>query len=227
MIIVHHLNNSRSQRVLWLLEELGLDYEVRSYMREGLGGSAPQSLRQIHPLGKAPIIEDGDLVLAESGAIIEYLLQRHGQDTSRTPLVPPPDAPDHIRYLYWLHYAEGSGMPNLLLKVVFDQIETGPVPFFVRPVVRGLARAIKSALVMPQLTLHLDHMEAELARSLWFAGPSFTAADIQMSFLVEGMAAKAGLDATRPHLMAYLDCIHARPAWARAVERGGPYDLND
>jgi glutathione S-transferase len=221
MIVVHHLNNSRSQRVLWLLEELGVAYEVVSYARDGNTGTAPESLRAIHPLGKAPVIVDDGAVLAESGAIFEHLLARHGHGR----LTPPSGTPEHTRYLYWLHYAEGSAMPNLLLKLVFDQIEKGPVPFFIRPVVRGLARAVKAGLVDPQLKLHLDFQEAELGRHLWFAGDAFTAADIQMSFAVQAAEAKAGLDATRPNLMAYLDRIHQRPAWIRAVERGGPYDL--
>jgi glutathione S-transferase len=222
MIVVHHLNNSRSQRILWLLEELGLEYEVRPYTREGRAGSAPDSLRAIHPLGKAPVIEDNGAVLAESGAIIEYLLLRYGPGG----LAPQPGTEAHTRYLYWLHYAEGSAMPNLLLKLIFDQIESGPAPFFVRPVVRGLARAVKSALVDPQVVLHLDFMEAALEHCNWFAGDAFSAADIQMSFPIEAAVAKAGLDESRPRLLAFLRRIHARPAWARAVARGGPYDLS-
>ena len=220
MIVVHHLDNSRSQRVLWLLEELGVAYEVVRHSRDP-SGLAPPTLREIHPLGKAPVIVDDGRVLAESGAILEYLLEHHGNGR----LVPPPGTEEALRYRYWMHYAEGSAMPNLLLKVVFDHIETGPVPFLIRPITRGLARAVKSSLVDPQLALHLDHMETELQRSLWFAGDAFTAADIQMSFPVEAAAAKAGLNATRPGLMRYLDAFHARPAWIRAVERGGPYSL--
>ena len=208
MITVHHLNNSRSQRVLWLLEELGVPYEVVNYSRHPGSGMAPLALREIHRLGKAPIIVEDGAVLAESGAIIEYLLARHGQGR----LIPPADSPNYQRYLYWLHYAEGSAMPNLLLKLIFDQIETGPVPFFIRPVVRGLARAVKRSLVDPQLALHLDHMEAELEGQTWFAGPDLTAADIQMSFPVEATAARAGLDHSRPNLIAWLDRVHARPA---------------
>lgn len=222
MIVVHHLNNSRSQRILWLLEELGLDYDVRPYTREGRNGSAPQSLRSVHALGKAPVIEDGDVILAESGAIIEFLLMRYGHGA----LVPEIGSAAHTRYLYWLHYAEGSAMPNLLLKLIFDQIESGPAPFFIRPIVRGLARAVKVALVDPQVSLHLDVMEAALGTSDWFAGEIFSAADIQMSFPIEAAVAKAGLDERRPHLVAFLHRIHSRPAWARAVERGGPYDLS-
>ena len=220
MITVHHLNNSRSQRVLFLLEELGVAYEVVNYTRDA-AGMAPDALRAVHPLGKAPVIVDDGLVLAESGAIIEYLLERYGEGR----LAPPVGSAERVRFLYWMHYSEGSVMPNLLLKLVFDQIETGPVPFYVRPVVRGLARAVKGALVDPSLALHLDFLEAELGRAAWFAGAGFTAADIQMSFPVQAAAAKAGLDGSRPHLTDFLDRIHARPAWIRAVARGGAYDL--
>ena len=221
MIVVHHLNNSRSQRVLVLLEELGLDYQVVNYTRTPGSGFAPETLRAIHPLGKAPVIVDGDLVLAESGAILEYLITRYGDGR----LMPPVGTPEGVRALYWMHYAEGSAMPNLLLKLVFDQLETGPVPFYVRPVVRGLARAVKAAFVEPQLIRHFDFLEAELAGRPWFAGEMFTVADIQMSFPVEAAVARAGLNQTRPRLLDYLARIHARPAWARAIERGGPYDL--
>ena len=220
-LVVHHLNNSRSQRVLWLLEELHADYEIVQYSRDPISGLAPDALRAVHPLGKAPVIVDNGTVLAESGAILEYLLTRYGP----AGLMPEPGTTAHLRARYWLHYAEGSAMPNLLLKLVFDQIESGPVPFLIRPVVRGLARAVKRSLVDPQLALHLDFLEAELAGADWFAGADFSVADIQMSFAVEAAAAKAGLDATRPGLMAWLDRIHARPAWARAIVRGGDYDL--
>lgn len=221
MIVVHHLNNSRSQRVLWLLEELEVPYEVIRYARDPATGLAPASLRAIHPLGKAPVIEDEGQVLAESGAIIEHLLERYGAGR----LMPPAGSPELTRYRYWMHYSEGSAMPNLLLKLVFDQIESGPVPFYVRPVVRGLARAVKNSLVDPQVAMHLDFLEAELGRSEWFAGDVFTAADIQMSFAVQAAAARAGLDGSRPRLMAFLARISARPAWLRSVEQGGPYDL--
>ena len=220
MITVHHLNNSRSHRILWLLEEVQVPYEVVHHTRDPATGLAPPALRDIHPLGKAPIIVDGTRVLAESGTIIEYLTQRHGPW-----LVPAAGTEAAIRHAYWMHYAEGSAMPNLLMKLVFDQIETGPIPFYVRPVVRGLARAVKSSLIDPQLVLHLDFLEAELANAPWFTGADFTAADIQMSFPIQGAAARAGLDETRPRLMAWLNRIHARPAWTRAIERGGPYSL--
>jgi glutathione S-transferase len=221
MIVVHHLNNSRSQRVLWLLEEFGLEYEVMRYERDRKTMLAPPSLRAVHPLGKSPVVTDGENTLAESGAIIEYVLARHGEGR----LAPPPGSPERLRFTYWLHYAEGSAMPPLLLKLVFDRVQSGPMPFFIRPVARGIARTVKSTFINPQLKTHLDYMEAELGRSPWFAGDDFTAADIQMSFPLEAAAARAGLDASRPNLMRFLERIHARPAYGRALSRGGPFGL--
>jgi glutathione S-transferase len=221
MIFVHHLNHSRSQRILWLLEELGLDYEVVKYFRDSVTNLAPPDVTAVHQLGKLPVIRDGDLTLAESGAIIEYLLERYGDGR----LAPAPGTPDRVRYLYWMHYAEGSAMPVLLLRVVFDQIETARVPFFIRPLTRGMAARVKQVLVQPQLERHYDFLEAELGDNAWFAGAEFSAADIQMSFPLEAAAARAGLGTNRPRLMAWLDRIHARPAYIRAIERGGPYQL--
>ena len=221
MITVHHLNNSRSQRVLWLLEELGLEYEVKRYERDRKTMLAPPSLRAIHPLGKSPVLTDGDQTVAESGAIVEYLLERYGNGR----LVPPAGSAERLRYTYWLHYAEGSAMPPLLLKLVFDRIETAPMPFFVRPIARAIAKKTKRTFIQPQITTHLDYMEAELAKTLWFAGAELTAADIQMSFPLEAAASRGGLDATRPKLHAFLERIHARPAYVRALERGGTYTV--
>jgi glutathione S-transferase len=221
MIIVHHLNNSRSQRILWLLEELGLEYDIKRYQRDPKTMLAPPELRQIHPLGKSPVITDGDLTLAESGAIIEYLVGRYGNGR----LVPAADTPGKLRYAYWLHYAEGSMMPPLLMKLIFDRLERAPMPFFVKPVARAIARKTKSSFVEPNINRQLDYMEAELGKAAWFAGPEFTAADIQMSFPLEAAVSRGGLDAKRPKLMAFLDCIHARPAYKKALERGGEYQL--
>ena len=221
MIIVHHLNNSRSQRVLWLLEELGVDYQVKRYERDPATMLAPPSLRAVHPLGKSPVISDGDLTLAESGAIIEYLADRYGAGR----LIPAAGTPERVRYTYWLHYAEGSVMPPLLLKLVFDRVESAPMPFFVRPVARAIAGRARDSFIAPQISLHLDYMEGELSKSLWFAGNDFTAADIQMSFPLEAAAARGGLDAARPKLMAFLERCHARPAYTRALDKGGPYEL--
>jgi glutathione S-transferase len=221
MITVHHLNNSRSQRVLWLLEELGLSYEIKRYERDPKTMLAPASLREVHPLGKSPVITDGELTLAESGAIIEYLVKRYGNGR----LVSAPDTPEHLRYTYWLHYAEGSAMPPLLLKLIFDQIEKNPIPFFVRPIARFIVNRVKSSFIEPQITQHLDYMEAEIGKNAWFAGNKFTAADIQISFPLEAATARAGLNASRPKLMAFLNCIHKRPAYQQALERGGAYTL--
>ena len=221
MITVHHLNNSRSQRVLWLLEELGVPYEIRKYQRDAKTMLAPPELLKVHPLGKSPVITDDGVTVAESGAIIEYLLERHGDGR----LEPARGTPERLRFTYWLHFAEGSAMSPLLMKLVFDRIETSPMPFFARPIARSISRKVKTAMVEPNLKRHLDHMERELTKSEWFAGDEFTAADIQMSFPVEASAQRAGLDASRPKLMAFLKRIHARPAYKRALERGGPYSF--
>jgi len=223
MITVHHLNNSRSQRVLWLLEELGQPYEIVRYERDRATMLAPASLKAVHPLGKSPVVvTDDGMTLAESGAILETLTERYGHGL----LAPLAGTPQAARYRYWLHYAEGSAMPPLLLKLMFDRIEKSPVPFFVKPIVKGIAGKAKAAFIGPQLKTHLDFMEGELAKSAWFAGEDFSAADIQMSFPVEAARARGGLDESRPRLMAYLERIHARPAYQRAVERGGPFALS-
>ena len=221
MIIVHHLENSRSQRVLWLLEELGLPYEVKRYARNPETQLAPPELRAVHPLGKSPVITDGDVTVAESGAIVEYLVDTYGQGRLR----PPAGTADARRWTYWLHFAEGSAMSPLLMKLVFDRIETSPMPFFVKPIARGISGKVKKALIEPNLKRQLDYMESELAKSEWFAGNDFSAADIQMSFPVEAAAQRAGLDASRPKLMTWLKKIHARPAYRKALERGGPYSF--
>ncbi len=221
MITVHHLNNSRSQRVLWLLEELGVPYEIKKYQRDAKTMLAPPELTRVHPLGKSPVITDNNVTVAESGAIMEYLLQTYG--TGR--LVPPAGSEDRRRFTYWMHFAEGSAMPPLLLKLIFDRIETAPMPFFAKPIAKGIARRVKGLMVEPNLKRQLDFMEGELNRNEWFAGSEFTAADIQMSFPIEAAAQRAGLDASRPKLMAYLKKIHKRPAYERALERGGPYSF--
>lgn len=222
MLTVHHLNNSRSQRVLWLLEELGLPYEIVHYQRDPQTMLAPASLRAVHPLGKSPVVTTDDgLTLAESGAIIETVIERYGNGR----LAPAPGTPEALRYRYWMHFAEGTAMSPLLLKLVFDKIERSKMPFFVKPVAKMISGRAKAAIIMPNIESHLNFMEAELGKSEWFAGNEFTGADIQMSFPVEASQARGGLNATRPRLMAYLERIYARPAYQRALERGGPYDL--
>jgi glutathione S-transferase len=221
MITVHHLNNSRSQRILWLLEELGLEYEIKRYERDKKTMLAPPELRDVHPLGKSPVITDGDVTVAESGAIVEYLVEKYGAGR----LAPPPGTAERLRYTYWMHYAEGSLMPPLLMKLVFNRIEKAPMPFFVRPVARAIAGKAKQSFIEPQIKLHLDYLEAELGKGAWFAGADFSAADIQMSFPLEAAASRGGLDSGRPKLTAFLASIHARPAYRRALERGGKYEL--
>lgn len=221
MITVHHLENSRSQRILWLLEELGLAYTVRRYARDPKTMLAPPELRSVHPLGHAPVVEDGGAVLAESGAIIETLLERH--DPARR-LGPPDDPAARAQWRYWMHFAEGSAMPPLLMTLVFSRVRSAPMPFFARPIARGIADKVMTSFVTPQRTANAAHMEAALATRDWFAGDAFSAADIQMSFPVEATAARGGLDAY-PRLADWLARIHARPAYARALERGGPYTL--
>ena len=221
MITVHHLNNSRSQRVLWLLEELGLPCEIKHYQRDPKTMLAPESLRQVHALGKSPVITDGDVTVAESGAIVEYLVERYGDGR----LAPAAGTPERLRYRYWLHFAEGSAMPPLLMKLIFDRIASSPMPFFAKPIARGISAKVIAGFVEPNLKRQLDFMEGELAGSDWFAGNAFSAADIQMSFPLEAAAQRAGLNASRPRLMAWLKRIHERPAYQRALVSGGPYDF--
>jgi len=221
MIIVHHLNNSRSQRVLWLLEELGLAYDIKHYQRDPKTMLAPPELTRVHPLGKSPVIEHEGNIVAESGAIIEYLVEKHGNDR----LVPPAGTPDKLRWRYFMHYAEGSLMSPLLMKLVFDKVESSPAPFFVKPIKSAIVQKVMSSFVQPNIDRHLAYLESELAHRDWFAGNEFSAADIQMSFPLEAAAARGGLGAGHPRLLAFLQRIHARPAYKRALERGGPYEL--
>ena len=205
MIRVHHLNNSRSQRVLWLLEEIGTPYEVVRYLRDKKTMLAPRELRRAHPLGKSPVIEDGDRTFVETGLIVEYLVQRYGSD-----LAPRSGSDSYWRYKYWLHYAEGSLMPPLLLKLVINRL--------------GLLGRPARPFVSAQLKLHLDFLEGELGKGPWFLGERFSAADVMMSFPIEAARARGGLDATRPNLMDFLKRIHTRDAYKRALEKGGSYD---
>jgi glutathione S-transferase len=221
MLTVHHLNNSRSQRVLWLLEELGCGYQVVRYPRDPDTLLAPPELRRIHPLGKSPVITDGTQTLAESGAIVEYLIERYGAGRLR----PPPGSAEWLRYNYWLHYAEGSAMPPLLLKLVFLRLPRGPMPALVRPIVRAVAKRAQQSFIDPQLRVHIDYWESELGKSTWFAGEELTGADVQMSFPLEAAAARAGV-ALGARVRQFLERIHARPAYRRALEAGGGLRLS-
>ncbi len=222
MIIVHHLNNSRSQRILWLLEELGLPYEIRRYERDAKTMLAPPELLKVHPLGKSPVITDGDVTVAESGAIVEYLLDTYGEASG---LRPAKGTPEYRRYVYWLHFAEGSAMPPLLMKLIFNRIKTTPMPFFVKPIARKIADTVLTGFVDPNLARQAAFIEAELGAHPWFVGPQFGAADVQMSFPLEAANARGGLSAAAtPRTLDWLARAHARPAYQRALARGGKYD---
>ncbi|WP_428376067.1 glutathione S-transferase family protein [Lichenicoccus sp.] len=224
-LTVHHLNNSRSQRVLFLLEELEVPYEIRRYERNPRTMLAPASLRAVHPLGKSPVVTDGDRTLAETGAIMEYLATTYGDGR----LMPQPGSVERERATYYLHYAEGSLMPLLLLQLVFSRLPQQP-PKLLRPLLRplldGIGRGVDRQFLGPQLALHLNFLDRELDARPWFAGDSFSVADAQMSFPLEiaGLRLKA-LGAALPNLQNWLDRLRARPAYARALERGGPYEI--
>jgi glutathione S-transferase len=221
MLTVHHLNNSRSQRVLWLLEELGVPYEIKRYERDPKTMLAPPELRAVHPLGKSPVITDDGQTLAESGAIIEYLVDKYGQGR----FAPAAGTPERQRYTYWMHYAEGSAMPPLLLKLVALRIASAPMPFFAKPIARKIASTLQSSFIDPQLKLHLGYINQELGATGWFVGNDFTAADVQMSFPLEAATARGGMEGQIPAVVDFLKRIHARPAYQRALERGGKYEL--
>ncbi|MEH2511410.1 glutathione S-transferase [Nitrobacteraceae bacterium AZCC 1564] len=219
MLTVHHLNNSRSQRVLWLLEELGVPYDIVRYQRTP-SMLAPKELQAVHPLGKSPVITDNGNTIAESGSIIEYLVGTYGEGR----LAPAPKTPERLRYIYWLHYAEGSAMPLLVQKLLFS-LAPKRAPLLMRPLLTPVFNRLLATLVTPQLKQHMAFWEGELSKSEWFAGDQFSAADIQMSFPLEAAAARAGLDTNYPRAMAWLERIHARPAYQRALEKGGSYEL--
>jgi glutathione S-transferase len=220
MLTVHHLENSRSQRILWLLEELGLDYEVRRYERDPASSLAPPALKAIHPLGKSPVLADGDTVVAETGAIVEYVLDRYGEGR----LQPSARTPERLRYTYWMHAAEGTAMPLMVMTLIFGRVETA-VPWFLKPIARAIVGQVRAAYLGPNTDALLAHMEAELGRSAWFAGDELSGADIMMSFPVEAAAARTPLAGAYPKLEAFLAAVHGRPAYRRALERGGPYSL--
>jgi len=217
MLIVHHLNNSRSQRVLWLLEELELPYEIKHYQRDAKTQLAPPELKAIHPLGKSPVVTDDGAVIAETGAILEYIVEKAGGR-----LRPAAGTPDRLRWTYWLHYSEGSLMPPLLMRLIFSSLPAR-APALLRPITRSIAGRTLESYVNPQLKTHFDFIEAELGRSKWFAGDAFSAADVMMSFPLEASGVRANAFEGRPRIRAFVDKIHARPAYQKALEKGGPY----
>lgn len=220
MLVVHHLENSRSQRVLWLLEELGLEYEVKRYERDKKTSLAPPALKAIHPLGKSPVITDGDVTVAETGAIMEYLVSR-GDGR----LIPPAGTPERLRYTYWLHYAEGSAMLTPLLKLIFGRIATTPAPFFVKPIIKGLVSKVNSQFIEPQFATHYGFINDELGRDAWFCGAEMSAADIMMSFPLEASLVRGNAAERYPNIKAFIDRVQALPGYQRALERGGPYQV--
>jgi glutathione S-transferase len=224
MITVHHLETSRSQRVLWLLEELGVPYELKLYKRDPRTRLAPPELKQVHPLGKSPVITDGDLVVAESGAILEYLAETYGDRATGdlAGLLATPGTPEHRQLRFWMHYAEGSLMNWLVMKLVFRSIPTQPMPFFVKPIARQLCQKVQTKLIDPNLKTSMDFMESHLARHTWFAGEQLTLADFQMSFAVAALLARSDAARQCPNIAAWLARIEARPAYPRALAKGGP-----
>ena len=221
MLTVHHLENSRSQRVLWLLEELGLAYQVKRYARDKKTSLAPPELAAIHPLGKSPVVTDGRTAVAETGAIVEYLLDLAGGSALR----PAAGTPERLRFTYWLHFAEGSAMPPLVMALIFNKVRSAPMPFFAKPIAKAIADKVMGGFVQPNIDRQLAFMEAELQTRPWFAGNEFSAADIMLSFPLEAAASRGGLDQRYPKLSDFLARVHARPAYRRALERGGPYAL--
>ncbi|QYY24194.1 glutathione S-transferase family protein [Diaphorobacter sp. MNS-0] len=224
MLTVHHLETSRSQRILWLLEELGVPYDIRRYSRDPATKLAPPELKRVHPLGKSPVITEGDMVVAESGAIIEYLAERYGAQAPAdlAHLEPARGTAEHRQCRFWMHYAEGSLMNWLVMKLVFDTIARQPMPFFVRPIARTLCAKVQQKLIGPNVQTALAFMDAHLAQHDWFAGGHLTMADFQMSFAVEAALARGGDETAWPHLVAYRQRMRARPAYQRALEQGGP-----
>lgn len=219
MLTLHHLNQSRSQRVIWALEELSVPYQIVRYQREKTM-MAPPSLKKVHPLGKSPVIEDNGLILAESGAILEYLQETYDTQSQ----LKPEGAADKNQYRFWLHYAEGSLMPLLLMKLVFASLGKPPIPFGMRSLGKVLGGGVQKAWLNPQLETHARYIESHLSEHPWFAGEQLSMADIQMSFPVMALLSRGGMDDLR-HIEAWRQRVEQRPAWQRAIERGGPFTL--
>jgi glutathione S-transferase len=224
VLVVHHLETSRSQRILWLLEELGAPYELKVYRRDKATRLAPPELKAIHPLGKSPVITDDDTVIAESAVIIEYIVEKFGHlgQGELAHLAPAAGTPGYWQAKYWMHYAEGSLMNWLVMKLVFTTIPTRPMPFFARPIARGLCQKVQETLVDPNLQASLGFIERHLAKNKWFAGSDISMADFQMSFAVEALLSRSTAGDQYPHLAGYRQRMRARPAYQRAEAKGGP-----
>lgn len=220
MIIVHHLNNSRSQRVLWLLEELNIPYEIKRYERDPKTIRAPKSLRDVHPLGKSPVITDGDITVAESGAIIDYLIRTYAKET----FSPDEQSAEFRDYQYWMHFSEGSLMPPLLMRMLFEKVKTSPMPFFIKPVGKMISDKVLSTFVNPEISLNMGFVEQYLGQHTWFAGDKLSGADFQMSFPLEASVAAGAINQKYPNILAYVKRFQARPGYLNALEKGGDYD---
>ena len=220
MITVHHLEYSRSQRAIWLLEELGVEYDVRRYERDPVTVLAPPELAAVHPLGKSPVITDGDVTVAESGAIIEYLLDKFDDGRLR-----PPDEAGRRQMSYWLHYAEGSFMPLMIVSLIMRRIEAARMPFFAKPIARGIVAKVRGGYLDPNLERHMAFVESALDGSGWFCGDNFSAADIQMSYCLEAAEARTDLAQHYPNIARFLTRIRLREAYKRAMEAGGPASI--
>ncbi|MGB9096354.1 glutathione S-transferase family protein [Erwinia sp.] len=220
MITVHHLNNSRSQRVLWMLEELEVPYQIKRYQREGTM-LAPEALKKVHPLGKSPVITDENRVVAESGAILEYLSERYDAE-NRLKLT---DEEARLQSRYWLHYAEGSLMPLLVMKLIFSRMGKPPVPWLLRPIGNAFGKGVQKGYLDKQLATHREFIEQHLASNEWFAGPHFSIADVQMSFPIQALSARGGA-ANSPAIQAWLTKVQNRAAWQRALQQGGEVKLD-
>ncbi|MEM6293226.1 MAG: glutathione S-transferase [Myxococcota bacterium] len=217
-ILVHHLETSRSHRVLWMLEELELPYEMKVHKRDPVTIRASKDLRAIHPLGKAPMLDVDGTVLAESGAILEYCVE----ELTPGRFKPEAGTEAHRQYRYWMHYAEGSLMSPLLLRLVFDKVRTAPLPFFVKPIAKGIVKKVETSFIGPEVELHAGFIEQHLAANAFFAGAAFSAADVQMSYPVEALVTRGRVGSAMPKTKAWLEAMQARPAYARAIEKGGP-----
>ena len=226
MITVHHLNNSRSQRILWMLEELNQEYEIIGYERDLKTLQGPKSLRNIHPLGKSPVITDDSngeqILIAESGAIVEYLLQNYGKNSSL--IIPETGSQQERDYLYWLHFSEGSLMPPLLLRLIFERVKKARVPFFVKPITKAVADKVLSEFVNPNISRLLDFIEGSLNGKKWFLGEELSGADIQMSFPLETSVSRGLINDNYTCIQSYVKRIHEQPAYQAALKKGGKYD---
>lgn len=221
MLVLHHLNHSRSQRILWLLEELGVEYTIKLYERDPVTIRAPKSLKKVHPLGKAPVISDDEVTVAESGAIIEYLIRKYDE----AGLFKPAAGQQETDVSYWLHFAEGSLMPPLLMALLFDKVKESPMPFFVKPIAKGIASKVMGDFVQPEIDSLLAFIEQHLAGKEWFVGDKLSGADFQMSFPLEALVAKRKIaESEYPNIYAFVKRCQARSAYLEGLTKGGDYE---